>query len=345
MHGRDRDAKLWIFDWLRRVGLEPLEWSDLVDRTGEPAPYNGDAVAAAFEAAQAVVVLFTPDDVGALHPELDGTGHIGESGLTGGQPRLNVVLEAGMALQSHPRKTILVELGQTREISDLAGRNTVRLNASQDSLSELADRLETADCAVRRRGTDWHDVSGLARLTAHERTAPTTRTTRPGGIAVTHQVEADVFRAFRVHEGMLEERVHDGSQWSAWSPIESLPAEAVDLAANSMNVGHAEVFALLDGGEVVHKWWLGDHGWNDEFQSLGRPFGSEPATHITAASMHPGHQEIFVEAGNGTIGHLWHTGGRWHRNDDPRSRLHDGWWRFGPENGERNDEPQQASGR
>jgi hypothetical protein len=142
-----------------------------VDRSGTASPYNGDAVAAAFHAAQAVVVVLTPDDVGYLHPMLRGSHEREDDREPTGQPRLNVVLEAGMALQSHPSKTVLVELGRTREISDLAGRNTVRLDGTAQTVNSLANRLQSAGCPVERLGSDWLDGGAFAQLDAYARVA------------------------------------------------------------------------------------------------------------------------------------------------------------------------------
>ena len=58
-----RDA---LFDFLRAVGLHPLEWSEAVGATGSASPYIGEILDAAFSVAQAVVVLLTPDDEARL---------------------------------------------------------------------------------------------------------------------------------------------------------------------------------------------------------------------------------------------------------------------------------------
>jgi predicted nucleotide-binding protein len=172
MHGRDLAARRAVVDLLRGLGLDPLEWDDLVDRTGSAAPYNGEAVATAFKVAQAVVVVLTPDDVGYLHPTLHGAHEREDDREPTGQPRLNVVLEAGMALQSHPNRTVLIEIGRTREISDLAGLNTIRLDGSPARFNSLANRLESAGCPVRRTGSDWLDPGAFDRLGALRRDAP-----------------------------------------------------------------------------------------------------------------------------------------------------------------------------
>lgn len=169
MHGRDEAARRAVYNFLRRLDLTPMEWDDLIDLTGSAAPYSGEAVAAAFEVAQAVMVVITPDDVGYLYPELRREREREDDRSPTGQPRLNVVLEAGMALQSHPTRTLLVEIGRSRGISDLAGRNAVRLDGTAARLQSLASRLEAAGCPVQRSGKDWMDGSELASLEALRR--------------------------------------------------------------------------------------------------------------------------------------------------------------------------------
>jgi predicted nucleotide-binding protein len=322
MHGRDSEARAWMFDWLRRVGLEPLEWSELVELTGKAAPYNGEAVEAAFSEAQAVVVLLTPDEMGALHPDLRGSE---DQFDPTGQARLNVILEAGMALQSHPKETVLVEIGRTREISDLAGRNAIRLSGDPAKLNDLANRLEAAGCAVRRTGEDWLDTHGLKALAALRREA--VRSRPRGGIAAIG-IEGSPYCVVRMRERILEYRLRNEDGWSGWSQIGTLPTEGLALAASSLDSGHAEVFILLPSGEVFHTWWLHDSGWHSGFLSLGKPFGDKPAAWITAASTEKGHQEVFVGAADGEIANIWHLHGRWHPNNMPGTSYGDGWSRF-----------------
>jgi hypothetical protein len=117
----------------------------------------------AFEISQAVVVLFTPDDEARLHDSLQKTKAEGDAQ---GQPRQNVLLEAGMALAYHPNRTIIVEIGQLRPATNLAGLNTVRIDGSTTPLNELATRLEQVGCPVRRDGSDWLDPNRFAHLDA-----------------------------------------------------------------------------------------------------------------------------------------------------------------------------------
>jgi len=323
MHGRDREARGWILDWLRRIGLDPLEWSELVELTGKASPYNGEAVEAAFSVAQAVVVLLTPDELGSLHPDLseDEDGAVKPAG----QARLNVILEAGMAFQSHPKQTVLVEIGKTREISDLAGRNAIRLDGDPARLNDLANRLEVAGCPIRRTGADWLDATGLKGLGALQRKYVPQRPA--GGIAVIG-VSDSIYWVFRLRARNLEGRSRNDNGWSDWSQIGVLEAEGIGLAASSIGSDHAEVFVLLSSGEVVHTWWHQDGGWQNGFGSIGTPFGDKEANWIAAGSTEDGHQEIFVGANDGDIANLWYLRKRWRRSVDPATTFDDGWSRF-----------------
>lgn len=151
VHGQDTDAARALFDWLRSIGLRPSEWSALVKASSSGSPFIGEVLNAAFARAQAVVVLFTPDEQVRLRPGLKrDTWHM--------QARPNVLFEAGMAFASHPDRTVIVVLGDQEIPSDLAGRHYVRIDGPA-SLRDLALRLETAGCAVDLDGSDWLDVS------------------------------------------------------------------------------------------------------------------------------------------------------------------------------------------
>jgi hypothetical protein len=161
VYGRDSSASRAMFDFLRALRLEPQEWGQLVNATGSGAPYTGEVLDRALEIVQAVVVLFTPDDEARLRADLAGPADIAEAELRG-QPRPNVLFEAGLAIGRHPTRTLLVELGQLRGLSDLFGRHAVRLGRTAEPLHDLAERLRTAECAVDTSGTHWLDPHRFA---------------------------------------------------------------------------------------------------------------------------------------------------------------------------------------
>jgi predicted nucleotide-binding protein len=151
IYGHDEEANNALFDWLRAIGLEPQEWSQVIGATGNASPYIGSALEHAFRNAQAVVAFFTPDE-----RVLARTASPKDSGAWRLQARPNVLIEAGMALTTHPDRTVLVVHGAQELPSDLAGRHFVRLSRTSSApLNDLANRLKQAGCDTDTTGTAW----------------------------------------------------------------------------------------------------------------------------------------------------------------------------------------------
>lgn len=155
VYGRDAEASRSLFAFLRALDLHPLEFETLVSQAGTGTPYIGSVVEQLFRAAHCVVVLFTPDDLAYLREDLRNSNDPDSESVATGQPRPNVLFEAGMAFGLHPDRTILVEVGKIRPISDLAGRHVVRLDGSASSLGRLMRRLDDAGARVVTTGSDW----------------------------------------------------------------------------------------------------------------------------------------------------------------------------------------------
>ena len=162
VHGRNLAIRDQLFTFLRALDLHPLEWSEAVGMTGQPSPYIGDILDAAFLRAQAVVVLLSPDDVVRLRQELWTDDESPTETELSGQARPNVLFEAGMAMGRFPDRTVLVELGSIKPFSDIAGRHVIRLNNNTERRQEFAQRLQSAGCLVNLSGTDWHNAGTFA---------------------------------------------------------------------------------------------------------------------------------------------------------------------------------------
>jgi predicted nucleotide-binding protein len=172
VHGRNEALRKSMFDFLRAIGLKPLEWSEAVAATGHASPYIGDILDAAFAKAQAVVVLMTPDDEASLKKEFQNEHDERYEKEPTGQARPNVLFEAGMAMGRDPKRTLLVEVGKLRPYSDVGGRHVVRLNDTSQRRQELATRLKTAGCEVDLVGTDWHTAGSFSVTPAQGSTPP-----------------------------------------------------------------------------------------------------------------------------------------------------------------------------
>jgi predicted nucleotide-binding protein len=123
--------------------------------TGEPSPYVGTVLDTAFREAAAIVVLFTPDDLARVKPAFRKANDPAYERVLTGQARPNVLFEAGMAYGRNPTSTVLVQMGELRSFSDIAGRHIVHLSNTPESRQELAGKLATAGCRVDTTGTDW----------------------------------------------------------------------------------------------------------------------------------------------------------------------------------------------
>lgn len=160
VHGRNLPARDAVNAFLRSLGLKPLEWSQAVSLTGSGSPYIGEVLDRAFEAAQAVVVLLTPDEITYLRREYV-SDESDPDHSPAAQARPNVLFEAGMAFGRQPARTILVEFGQVRAFSDIAGRHSIRLDGSAERRAEFTERLRAAGCEVDTSGTDWLTAGDL----------------------------------------------------------------------------------------------------------------------------------------------------------------------------------------
>jgi predicted nucleotide-binding protein len=161
VHGRNLAARNSMFEFLRAIGLKPLEWSQAISATGEATPYIGQVLDTAFSIAQAVVVLMTPDDEACLRTEFQIEEDPEYERQPTGQARPNVLFEAGMALGRNPKRTVLVEIGTLRPFSDVGGRHVLRLDNSTKRRQDLAERLGSAGCAIVITGRDWHTVGSF----------------------------------------------------------------------------------------------------------------------------------------------------------------------------------------
>ncbi len=162
IYGHDKEANDALFAWLRAIGLQAGEWSQLIRASGSASPFIGEVLDKALRDVQAVVAFFTPDE----YVTTAGAGH-GRGRL---QALPNVLIEAGMALITHPTRTIIAVLGDQELPSDLAGRHYVRLSHTDvQPLNDLAGRLGDAGCDIDLSGSDWLNPGRFPIATAPSR--------------------------------------------------------------------------------------------------------------------------------------------------------------------------------
>jgi predicted nucleotide-binding protein len=157
VHGRDAKLNEDMFGFLRAIGLNPKEWSQAIKDAKGANPNVGQVINNAMKHVQGVLVMFSPDEQAKLKSKFCGEKDK-KNGLDklDGQARPNVLFEAGLALGAHPDKTLLVQVGDTRGISDIAGMHLINLSDDPSSRKELAQRLATKlKFKVDMTGTSW----------------------------------------------------------------------------------------------------------------------------------------------------------------------------------------------
>lgn len=141
VHGRNIEARNQVAKFLKHLEASPISWTDAAHFTAKSAPTTMEIIKAGMDRAQAIVVIFSPDDRAMLkegfHKDHEA---LFETSLTG-QARQNVILEAGMALALAPERTVLVRLGHVRPISDIEGINWIDLDDSWDNRARLKNAL------------------------------------------------------------------------------------------------------------------------------------------------------------------------------------------------------------
>lgn len=155
VHGRDENNRKAMFKFLKAIGLDPIEFEEAIRMTSKPNPYIYEILFEAYNNAQAILVLFTPDDEARLKPEFQKEDDLDYEKRLTGQARPNVLFEAGMAYGTDPDRTVLIQIGQVRKFSDISGRHLLHFDGSSKARKSLADRLASAGCIINKDGTNW----------------------------------------------------------------------------------------------------------------------------------------------------------------------------------------------
>ncbi len=164
VHGRDLKARDAVTNILKSLGLRVLDFKTAIMRTKQGSPYVGTILGTAFNVADIVVVLLTPDDDAQLRRVFHKKNEPNHEKKLMGQPRPNVLFEAGQAFGIHPDRTILVQVGKMKPLpSDVLGRHICVLSNDTDSREEMVKKLRGVGAIVT---TD--DLKYLKRFDALE---------------------------------------------------------------------------------------------------------------------------------------------------------------------------------
>lgn len=261
VHGRNAKANKAMFDFLRSIGLEPIEWGQAIAMTGKGSPYIGEVLEHAFKQARAVVVLFTGDDHAKLDDRLLGIDETSEPLQS--QPRPNVLFEAGMAFGVHADRTILVELGPLRGLSDIAGRHAIRLSNGPESRAALVARLKRAGCVVDTDGkTDWYSTGDFDGAVLLPTPSPAAMPVGPGKslqihkFTVIHDRRDDLNHKFDIGgELVLKNLLHEGNFVEFLGLV--IDGQRMGMGWDSVERGGSGKPGPLGAREVKSYRWIG----------------------------------------------------------------------------------------
>jgi len=156
VHGRDAARTAFFFKLLQRLNVHAVAFDELIARSGSGSPSIRQLIREAFSQAQAVIILFTGDDVANLRPDLLGASEGGGERRPTPQPRPHLLFEAGVAVALQPDRTIIVEVQPLRGLLNLDGVHVVRFSSgTREERAQLVDRLRAAGCTLDTSGTHW----------------------------------------------------------------------------------------------------------------------------------------------------------------------------------------------
>ena len=154
-----RDA---MYEFLEALELEPVTKEAAVGWTGEASPFANRIIDAAFNHAQAVIVLFTGDDRARLRRDLRKRNGEADEKKYWFQPGQDQVFEAGYAFGRSPERTILIQVGRVKLFSDIDGRYIPNFTGKEKERRNLITRLKNAGCLVNDNGDAWHSAGNFS---------------------------------------------------------------------------------------------------------------------------------------------------------------------------------------
>lgn len=146
-----------MYQFLGALGLKPQEWGHAIRAASRKGgnPYVNEAVTKIMEQAQAIVVLLTPDDEAKLKEQFVGKHERQSEGKLRGQARPNVIFETGVAIGTHHRKTVMVQIGDVKPFTDIGGMHIPHFSGDEASRHDLVNRLTHLGCKIELPGDHW----------------------------------------------------------------------------------------------------------------------------------------------------------------------------------------------
>lgn len=136
----------------QRKNVVELAWKErsfVEKELMEATPFIGDELTITFKYAQAVIVFLTGEERVRLCKEFWRKDDGRFEKIFCLQPSQEQIFEAGYAFGTFPRRTILVQIGDVRPFSDIAGMHILRFAGTNEDYNLLRARLSLAGCILK----------------------------------------------------------------------------------------------------------------------------------------------------------------------------------------------------
>lgn len=146
--GHDEAAGIEMFQFLSGANLSLVKWSQVEARVEKNDPSIDEILHAAFDTAQAVIVVFTSDYLAKLK-SVPADQDVSVKGKNlHFHPKLDLLFIAGMAFNMDQERTILVALGNMRFSHTLLERHIIYLTNDEKDRRKLMTKLQRAHCKI-----------------------------------------------------------------------------------------------------------------------------------------------------------------------------------------------------
>ena len=147
VYGQNEDEKEKIGAKLKTLGLTAITKKDVVGLS-DGSSFIGHILDTAFEQAQAVIVLLTGDEEARLRKQFQHSDDTDFEKNFSYQPTQDQIFEAGYAFGKLPGRTILLQTGNIRLFSDIAGRYILNYAETLENADLLCGCLLRAGCII-----------------------------------------------------------------------------------------------------------------------------------------------------------------------------------------------------
>jgi Predicted nucleotide-binding protein containing TIR-like domain len=146
--GHDEAAGIEMFQFLSGANLSLVKWSQVEARVEKNDPSVDETLHAAFDTAQAVIVVFTSDYLAKLKSAPADQDVSVKGKNLHFHPKLDLLFIAGLAFNMDQERTILVALGNMRFSHTLLEQHIIYLTNDDKDRRRLMTRLQRAHCKI-----------------------------------------------------------------------------------------------------------------------------------------------------------------------------------------------------